>query len=91
MEVYQQFPDGVPRKVFISGPPEAVEIAVCMVEDVSGVDRVRLIMDGSEQQSIRRVLSRGRHHGLLARSRSVRHFSVLPTGPCLGCVTLAFG
>lgn len=34
VEVYQQFPDGVPRKVFISGPPEAVYLAVFMVEEV---------------------------------------------------------
>lgn len=34
VEVYQQFPDGVPRKVFISGTPECVELAAFMVEEV---------------------------------------------------------
>ena len=34
VEVYQQYPDGVPRKVFISGPPECVDLAAVMVEEV---------------------------------------------------------
>lgn len=34
VEVHQQFPDGVPRKVIIIGAPEAVDLAAYLVDEV---------------------------------------------------------
>lgn len=35
VEVFQGFPDGVPRKVIITGSLEEVDLAVAMVQEVS--------------------------------------------------------